>query len=128
MSVSPQEAAKRLADAGFNFGDRYRAGATGKGSKWQQGASSASENYKAGISKALSENRFEKGVSDAGASSYDEGERSKGANNWGPGMQAGQSKYLRKIQPFSGLWDTSLPTPRGARGSAANFSRMSENA
>src|SRR3990167_8751542 len=121
MSVTPQEAAKRLADAGFNFGDRYRTGATGKGGKWAQGASAGEANYEAGVSKSLANKSYGKGVSAAGASSYDEGVRVKGANNWGPGMQASQSKYLRKVQPFTGLWDQSLPTPRGARGSAANF-------
>ena len=128
MSVTPQAAAKRLADAGFNFGDRYRAGATGKGSKWQQGATGAEANYEAGVAKSLSEKRYGKGVSGAGASAYDEGVRVKGVNNWGPGMQAASSKYQRKVQPFTSLWDQSLPTPRGARGSAANFTRMTENA
>lgn len=126
-NISPQEAARRLSSAGFNFADRYQAGVEGKGSEWQRGASAASGNYTAGIQRALAENAFEKGVSRAGASRYDDGVRTKGINNWPTGMQLAEDRYIEGIQPFQGLWDAALPTARGPKGSPANLKRMTEN-
>ena len=125
--ISVQEAGKRLAAAGFAFADRYSRGVQGKGSDWQRGASGAAANFQAGVQKALADGAFQKGVQKAGANRYDEGVRVKGAQNWPSGMQLAENRYQEGVQPFTGLWDAALPTPRGARGSAANLSRMTEN-
>lgn len=127
MSVSPQEAARRLAEAGFQRGDRYIAGASGKGSKQVAGAMAGVNNYKEGLNKSLAEGRYEKGIQSAGPTAYDEGVRNKGANNWGPGMQVGAAKYQKNIQKVANLWNQPLTTARGAKGSAANLTRMQEN-
>jgi len=126
-NISPQEAAKRLSAAGFNFADRYQSGVSNKGSDWQRGASAAAGNYAAGIQKSLAENGFAKGVQRASASRYDEGVRTKGVNNWPTGMQLAENRYVEGVQPFANLWDAALPTPRGPKGSPANSKRMSEN-
>ena len=125
--ISPQEAAKRLASAGFNFADRYQSGVANKGSEWQRGASGAADNYKAGGQKSLAENAFSKGVQRAGANRYDEGVRTKGVNNWPTGMQLAENRYAEGVAPFAGLWDAALPTPRGPKGSPANLQRMTAN-
>ena len=85
--ISAQEAAKRLASAGFSNADRYISGTQNKGAEWQRGAGAASGNYAAGIQKALADNRFAKGVAAASGARYDEGVRTKGAQNWPTGMQ-----------------------------------------
>lgn len=126
-NISPQEAARRLASAGFQFADRYADGVEGKGSEWQRGASAAEGNYTAGIQKALAEDAFSKGVSRAGATRYDDGVRTKGVQNWPTGMQLAEDRYIEGVAPFTGLWDAALPTPRGPKGSPANLKRMNEN-
>lgn len=126
-NISPQEAARRLASAGFNFADRYASGVEGKGSEWQRGASAAEGNYTQGIQRALSENAYKKGVDRASSSRYDEGVRTKGVNNWPTGMQLSEDRYIEGVQPYAGLWDAALPTPRGPKGSPANLKRMAEN-
>jgi len=125
--ISVAEAANRLTSAGIQFGDRYLKGASGKGGKWQSGASAAEGNYKEGVSKALASGAFGKGVSAAGASAYDQGVSQKGGLNWGTGMQAGGAKYQKNTAKFANLWTQPLSTPRGARGSANNMKRMSDN-
>jgi hypothetical protein len=127
MAISIAEAAQRLVEAGLAMAGRYERGTTGVGGKWFSAASKAEDNFKVGMSAALARGAFGKGIQEAGASSYDEGVRSKGVMNWPTGMQAAGPKYQRKIQKFSGLWGAALPTPRGARGSANNLKRMSEN-
>ena len=122
-----QEAAGRLSEAGIRLSDRYARGASGKGSKWAAGAGRAGANYQEGISRALAEKKFEKGVQDAGPSAYDAGVSLKGVNNWGTGMQTAGDKYVRKTQKFAQLWNQPLATPRGSRRSAANLKRIQEN-
>ena len=125
--ISAQEAAKRLSSAGFNFADRYQSGTQGKGSDWQRGATGAANNYAAGVQKSLAEGAFAKGVQRASASRYDEGVRTKGVANWPTGMQLAENRYIEGVQPFTGLWDATLPTPRGPKGSPANLARMTDN-
>jgi len=126
-NISAQEAARRLAGAGFTFADRYAQGVEGKGDEWQRGAAGSVANYAAGIQKALAEKAFERGVQRASANRYNEGVRTKGVNNWPSGMQLAESRYVEGVQPFTGLWDQTLPTPRGPKGSPNNLKRMSEN-
>ena len=126
-NISPQEAAKRLASAGFNFADRYQKGVANKGADWQRGAAAAAPNYAAGVQKALADNRFAKGVQAASASNYDEGVRNKGVNNWPTGMQLAENRYTEGVAPFTSLWNTALGTPRGPKGSPANLQRMTQN-
>lgn len=126
-NISPQEAAKRLSSAGFNFADRYQQGVSNKGADWQRGAAAASGNYNAGIQKALADNAFSKGVQRASASRYDDGVRTKGVNNWPTGMQLAENRYVEGVQPFTNLWNSALPTQRGPKGSPQNLKRMTEN-
>ena len=126
MSVTPQEAAKRLAEAGLSFQDRYTSGATGKGGKWVSAASAAEANYKEGVASAISKSAFSKGVSAAGASAYDTGIRDN-ADRWGDGMGKAESAFLKGVAPFTNLWGSALSTARGAKRSAANLRRMTEN-
>lgn len=126
-NISPQEAARRLSQAGFSYADRYRQGTQGKGNEWQAGAAAGTENYEQGVQKALAENRYEEGVSRAGGGRYDEGVRTKGVQNWPTGMQTADRRYMEGIQPFTSLWNAPLSTPRGVSGSPANITRMTEN-
>lgn len=126
-NISPQEAAKRLSSAGFNFADRYQQGTQNKGTDWQRGAAAAASNYAAGVQKSLADNAFSKGVQRASASRYDEGVRTKGAANWPTGMQLAENRYVEGVQPFVNLWGAALSTPRGPKGSPANLARMQDN-
>mgnify|MGYP001618359383 CR=1 FL=1 len=125
--ISVQEAAQRLTEAGSRLSDRYTRGATGKGGKWQQGAAAAGQNYQQGVTEAIAQKRFEKGIAAATGAAYDAGVRDKGSINWPQGMALAGDKYVRKTQKFGSLWNQPLSTPRGARRSAANKTRMAEN-
>ena len=126
-NISAQEAARRLSAAGFQFADRYAQGVEGKGDEWERGAAGAEQNYSVGVSKALANDSFSKGVRRAGAGRYNEGVTTKGIQNWPTGMQLAENRYIEGVQPFQGLWDAALSTPRGPKGSPANLKRMTEN-
>jgi len=127
MAVTPQEAARRLENAGFSFADRYEQGTQGKGQEWESGARRGEDNYKTGVQRALQEGAFGKGVQRAGASRYEQGVQNKGVNNWPTGMQTAGDRYQEGVQPFTSLWDQELSTKRGARRSSANIQRVQEN-
>ena len=111
----------------MQLGERYRRGASGKGGKWQTGAGAAEQNFQEGIQRALATKAFSKGVSEAGASAYDQGVANKGVNNWGTGLQVSGDKYARKTGKYAALWNQPLATPRGAKRSASNLKRMTDN-
>lgn len=127
MSVSQAEAKRRFEDAGFSRSDRYQMGTEGKGSAWASSKARAKTNYGPAMQEVVSKDLYGKGLDKADAGDYDRGIRDKGVQNWGTGMQAGGEKYGQRIQPFVGLWDSSLPTPKGPRRSSANIKRMTEN-
>lgn len=125
--ISVQEAAQRLAESSGVGASRYQRGTQGKGSRWASGAAAGAANYATGVQASIVKGSFAKGVSEAGASSYDFGVQQKGVNNYGQGVQLGQDKYAKKTQKFAGLWNATLSTPRGAKRSPANLQRMTEN-
>jgi hypothetical protein len=127
MSVSAQEAARRLREAGTMRSDRYAMGTEGKGSKWESSKGRAKSNFQPAMQAALSSGAYDKGLDRASASDYDSGVRNKGRANWSVGMQSAEAKYTKNISPFVSLWSAPLPTAGGPRGSAQNIKRMTEN-
>ena len=123
MAITPQEAAKRLADAGLQFGDRYVQGASGKGSKMASAAAAAEPNYEQGVMEGIKSKRYGAGVRDSGAA-YDAGVQSKGRANFMTGLAASESKYVKGVAKVAGLWGQPLSVARGPRRSAANEQRM----
>lgn len=128
MSVSAQEAGRRLREAGTLRSDRYQMGTEGKGSVWESSKARAKTNFVPAMQEALAKKSYESGIDKANGSDYDSGVRNKGRANWSVGMQSAEAKYAKNIQTFVPLWSQSLPTAGGARGSAANMKRMTENA
>jgi hypothetical protein len=102
-------------------------GTQGKGAAWEQSKARAKTNFQPAMQEALAKGSYGTGLDKASGSDYDNGVRNKGRANWSVGMQAAETKYLKKIQPFTQLWGAALPTAGGARGSANNLKRMTEN-
>lgn len=127
MAKDLQTAVNRFKDAGISNTDRYEEGTRGKGSAWASSKQRAKENFKVGMAEALSKGSYEKGMDNSQASDYDSGVLNKGKANWGVGMQAGGEKYSKNISKFVPLWGQALPTGRGAKRSASNIKRMTEN-
>lgn len=128
MAVNVQEARKRFENAGIERADRFEKGTEGKGSAWAGSKNRAKTNFKPAMQEVLSKDLYDKGLDKADAQDYDRGIQDKGIQNWGVGMQAGGSKWEERVQPFVGLWDSSLPTAPGPKRSANNMKRMAENA
>ena|SRR3990167_8951333 len=126
-NISASEAAARLEQSGFNSQDRYQKGVSGKGSLWASRTSASEASWQSGVQQAIAAKRFTKGISEAGASGYDQGVSSKGVQNWPTGMQQAGTKYQKKIAKFTPLWDQTLPTPKGGKRSPNSMKRIQEN-
>lgn len=91
---------------------------------WQQATTNAADNQAAGVQKAISEKRFQKGVAKAGDAKWREGAINKGSARFAQGVQAGQSNYETGVAPYlSTIESTTLP-PRYPKGDPRNLQRV----
>ena len=102
----------------------YRQGVQNPRTSWQEATEAASDAQAAGVQEAIADGRFAKGVANAGNQKWQSKAASKGADRFGPGVQAGKADYERGFAPYqSVLSGLSLP-PRGANGDPRNLERV----
>lgn len=102
----------------------YEQGVRSPRSSWAAGAQAAKDAYKTGVTQAASEGRYEKGVSAAGDSTWQDGALTVGVGRFASGVQAGQSRYQQRVDKYLRVIEgTSLP-PRQSKGSPANVQRV----
>lgn len=91
---------------------------------WQQGAEDAEASYEAGVTEAIANKSFAKGVAQAGDTKWKEGAIKKGASRWPEGVRLGGDAYREGFAPFhSKIQATTLP-PRGPKGDPRNYDRV----
>ena len=127
MAKSLEQAKEGFKEAGITQTGEYQRGTQGKGQAWNNSKGRAKANFAPAMTEVLSKKSYDTGIDAANASSYDEGVLNKGVPNWGVGMQASSEKYGMKVSKYVPLWGEALPTSRGARRSANNLKRMTEN-
>ena len=113
---------KKWASRAASSGDEYAQGVTSPRRPWAASTVAANDNYEAGISEAISENRFVKGVERAGDGKWKKGALDKGVARFRQGVGLGQEAYDRGFRPYvSVIEGVSLP-PRGPKGQ--NYERV----
>lgn len=90
---------------------------------WQEATLDAAESYVAGVTASIANKMFEKGVQGSSNAEWVERTRTVGAPRYGPGIQAGQTRYQRGFAPYHSLLASLDLGPRGPRGSAENYAR-----
>lgn len=111
-SVTPQ----RLGD--------YQAGVQNPKKDWAANTAAAKDSYKAGVTKAANEGRFEKGVNRAGNQAWKDGVTTKGIDRWGQGVAIGEAKYREGIAPFIGALGSLTLPQRFAKRDPRNLQRV----
>lgn len=102
----------------------YTDGVNNPRTSWSSATQAAAANQAAGVQKAITEKRFEKGVAKAGDSKWKEGAINKGTARFAQGVQAGQSSYEQGVAPYlQTIESTSLP-PRYPKGDPRNLQRV----
>lgn len=114
---------KKWTDVTPQRAGEYEAGIRQPKRDWGQATADAAESYAAGVSQAVSEGRFSKGVQKAGTGAWREGAISKGVTRWPQGVRLGGSKYQAGFSPFHAVISGVSLTPRGPKGDPRNYDR-----
>ncbi len=102
----------------------YAEGVTNPKKDWATETGNANEAYKAGIQKAVADDRFKKGVSKAGTSKWQKGAVEKGVQRWAPGIATAQQSYEEGVKPYLDVIARTQLPKRGPKGDAGNIQRV----
>lgn len=102
----------------------YAAGAQSPRRPWAASAAAAADNFAAGVSEAVAQGRFAKGVNKAGDAAWNKGVQEKGRQRYGQGVAVGESKYSARFAPFAAALGSVTLSPRGPKGT--NYNRVQE--
>jgi len=104
-------------------GPDYTAGVKAPRNDWAQNTTAAASAWQQGVSDAMSNGRFARGVSAAGTAKWQNGAINKGATRYPQGVAGGQTAYSNGFAPYlQVIASLNLPA-RGPRGSASNGQR-----
>lgn len=102
--------------------NKYKTKVASSGQRWQEATSNSGQIWAAEVQKAVANGRFESGIAGK-ANDYQQMASTKGAQNYGGGITAGQNKYANKIaKVLSVIQGGQLPPP-GPRNSPQQYAR-----
>lgn len=102
----------------------FEAGVRSPKNDWAKGATDANAAWKEGVSKAVTGDRFVKGIAKAGTATWQDATLQKGVSRWGPGVQLAQGKYEANFAPYrEAIARVQLP-PRFAKRDPRNLERV----
>jgi len=102
----------------------YQQGVTNPKVPWAEATLAAAKNQADGVQEAIREKRFEKGVTKAGNSAWQQGAINKGVNRFGEGVQMSQEKYAAGFAPFAQVIESTTLPPRYPKGDPRNVERV----
>ncbi|KKM89624.1 hypothetical protein LCGC14_1246850 [marine sediment metagenome] len=91
---------------------------------WAQQTVAAAANYNSGVQKAIQEKRFEKGVTSAGTSKWQERSLAVGPDRWLQGITLSRNAYETGFAPFRQVIERVVLPPRGPKGDPKNIQRV----
>lgn len=115
-------AAKWVARAGV-AGPDYAAGVQSPRRDWAQATQEAADAHSAGVQQAIAENRFERGVQNAGTAKWARKAKDVGAQRYAPGVAAAKADYESGFAPFANVIQSVTLPPRGPKGDPRNYQR-----
>lgn len=102
----------------------YEDGVKNPRRSWAQATEDASDSYAEGVSAAVSNGSFAKGVANAGDAKWRDGAIKKGVRRWPEGVRLGGDAYRQGFAPYhSVIASVNLP-PRGPKGDPRNYDRV----
>ncbi len=91
---------------------------------WATETVNAEDAYEGGVSQAMAEKRFGKGVRDAGTEKWQRKARELGTTRWGPGISAAKGDYQTGFAPFRDVIERTTLPPRRPKGDPGNIDRV----
>jgi len=102
----------------------YAAGIDKPKKDWETQTLAAEEAYEGGVQAAIAEDRFTKGVKEAGTEKWQRKARELGTVRWGPGITAARPDYQAGFAPFRDIIERTTLPPRRPKGDPANIDRV----
>lgn len=102
----------------------YEAGVRSPKTDWGTATAAAEDSYNTGVTQAIAEKRFGKGVRAAGTEKWQAGATTKGVQRWGPGVAMAESQYAAGFAPFRDAIERMTLPPRYARRDPRNLNRV----
>lgn len=102
----------------------YSAGVENPRQNWEEAASNADTNYRAGVTAAANAGRFASGVRSAGNEKWRRGALQKGPSRFTEGVAIAKDDWAKGFSPYrEAISSVKLP-PRGPAGSPQNLQRV----
>lgn len=124
MPIDLNRAANKFKTRGQAAATDYAEGVRGAGPKWQAATEGSADNYNAGVQAAIADNRFQRGVSRAGAAGYESKATGVGAQRFPQGIASAGPDWQRGFAPIAQAMDGVTPPPRRPRGDPSNIDRV----
>ncbi len=91
---------------------------------WEEATTEAAPIWAEGITKAIQNKSFDKGVKKAGSAKWLRKSEEVGAARFGPGVQAAVDDYRTGFEPFKAVIEATKLPPRFAKGDPRNIERV----
>lgn len=121
---SIEKIAKKWASVTPGRTEDYRNGIESPRRDWETATAAAEEAYQSGVTTAIAEKRFGKGVRAAGTEKWQRGALEKGTQRWGPGVAMAESAYAVGFGPIRDAIERVTLPPRYARRDPRNLNRV----
>lgn len=121
IGVSSDKWSRRSGVAG---GD-YQTGIENPRKNWEVSSIEAKDNYKAGVTKAGTEDRFAKGVKGAGIDKWKRNSIRKGVTRFQEGVQTSKDEWEKGFKPYHEAIKALKLPGRGPKGDLRNIERVS---
>lgn len=102
----------------------YEAGVRNPRADWAAQTAAAAPNFAAGVQKAITEKRFERGVTSAGTARWQERSLLVGPGRWLEGVQVSRNQYERGFEPYRQVIENVTLPARGPKGDPKNIQRV----
>lgn len=102
----------------------YKEGVEDPRKDWADEAEKAEPAFEAGVTAAVADKRYGKGVRRVGTEKWKRKAATKGAERYGPGVRAATDDYERGFAPFRDVIERTELPPRGPKGDPRNLERV----
>lgn len=116
------EIASKFVRRASTAGEEYKKGVRAA-QDWQGPTAAAADNYAAGVTQAVSDGRFEKGVSRVSNEEWKRKATEKGGANYGLGIRSAEADFQSGYAPYRDVIAGLNLAPRGPKGSPENYER-----
>lgn len=104
----------------------YEQGVRSPRRDWATSTEAARDNYNEGVTLAITQDRFTKGVRKAGTATWSRGAIEKGVSRFASGVRVAEAKYREGFQPYHDVISQITLSPRYPRGDVRNYQRVQE--